>query len=102
MKEFRGLNGKIVYDTDRVTILRENKLDMKFHNSEKVELPVSSVKEIVLELGGLVNGYISILEEGDIKPKSIFEAIKDEKTIAFRMFKNIMAESFANDLRSII
>lgn len=102
MKKFRGINGTLVLNDDVVLILREKGIDGTFHNHTKIEIPYYNIKEVKVILGGLINGYICIVDSNCGPSSNIFQAIKNDNTVIFRVFQNSMAERFANEIRKKI
>lgn len=99
MVKFRGLNGTLILNEDSVLILREKGLDETFHDIQKIEIPFSNIKEIEVVQGGITNGYICIVDSDCCAPSNVFKAMKNDNTVIFRVFKNALAERFAEELR---
>lgn len=100
MDRFRGINGTILLGENSLEILREGSLDRTFHNIKRLEIPYSSIEEIKVVPGSLINGYISIIHRGENGPRGLVSAIRDENSVMFRMFKNMQAERFAQKIRA--
>ena len=94
MKSFAGLNGEVLVEDDYLYLVRKSKIDSVFHKKKKVRLLIRDIDKIIFSKGGLVNGYMVFLKEGEKCPKSIFSALKNENAIIFRMTKNDKAEEF--------
>lgn len=102
MKSFRGINGTLILKDDAVLVLREKGIDGTFHEHTEIEIPYYDIQEIKVSLGGIINGYICIVDTDSNSPSNIFKAMKNDNTVIFRIFKNSAAEKFAKELRSII
>lgn len=102
MHKFRGINGTFILKNDCVVILREKGIDRTFHECVETEISYTDIEDVEIVLGGITNGYICIVDSKRIIPSNIFKAMKNDNTIVFRMFKNELAEKFANELRSRI
>ena len=98
VKSFKGLNGKIVIKEDYVSIVREAMIDSTFHEKGEIKIPYAQIKEIEVVPGGILNGYITIFDGKVSKPLTIFSALKNEKTIIFRMTKNGEAEKIKREI----
>lgn len=99
MIKFRGLNGTLVLNDNSVLILREKGIDGTFHDIPKIEIPFSNITKIEVVQGGLTNGYICIADSECRVPSNVFKAMKNDNTVIFRVFKNALAERFAEELR---
>ncbi len=99
MDMFRGINGTIILSDDIVQIIREKGIDYTFHKEGHIEIPYSEIKEVVFSEGGLINGYISIMEKKSKRPSGIVQAMKDENAVIFRMFKNEQAREIRSEIR---
>lgn len=88
MRSFKGLNGTMVLNDFEVLIKRESTFEQLFHGKGGMEIPYSSVKEVIFVPGTLVNGYISIIQSDGKRPSNIFEAMKSDNTVVFRLTKN--------------
>lgn len=99
MDRFRGLNGTIVLKDDCVQIFREGGIDSTFHQQDKISIPYSEIKDIHYVAGSIVNGYLSIIREGESKPSGIIKAMKDDTSVIFRMFKNSQAERIVREIK---
>lgn len=92
MTSFKGLNGTILLKENSLSIIRESGIDTTFHKKGVIEISYSCIDGVMLELGSLVNGYITIIEKGSTCPSSIFSAMKNDNTVIFRCTKNGQAE----------
>ncbi len=99
MERFRGLNGTIVLKEDSVQILRESRIDSIFHKQDQIIIPYSEIKDIQYVAGSFVNGYLSIIRTGTSRTTGIINAIKDDTTVVFRMFKNGQVEKFVGEIK---
>lgn len=100
MKTFKGLNGTIELTDIDVQISRDNMLGTTFHSEHTIKIPYNNIRDIILVPGGLLNGYICIVEEGCAYPSNVFVAIKDENTVIFRMPKNLQASRLKQAIKS--
>ena len=87
---------------DAVLVLREKWIDDTFHDYSEIEIPYENIEDVEVVPGGVVNGYICIVESDCAAPSNIFKAMKNDNTVIFRMFSNGKAERFADALRSRI
>ena len=102
MNIFRGLNGTICIIDNNIVITRENRIDRTFHNTIRTVIPIERIKKVVVVLGSIVNGHITIVEKGVKEPCGVWNAIHDDNTVVFRLFNNYAAEKFANEVRDLI
>ncbi|MDO4474989.1 MAG: hypothetical protein Q4B75_10125 [Eubacteriales bacterium] len=102
MKKFRGINGTLILKDDSVLVLREKGIDGTFHDVSEIEIPYSTIEDVEIVPGGLINGYICIVNSGINSPSNIFKAMKNDNTVIFRIFKNDQAIKFAEELKSRI
>ena len=99
MKRFTGINGTIIFDDRKVTIIREKKLDRVFHQQGSIDIPLSQIDLVMFSEAGLTNGYIAILEKNNKIPHSVFTAIKHQNAVIFRFPKNQQAQEFARQIK---
>lgn len=99
MKKFRGINGTLIIQDDSVLVLREKGIDGTFHDTAEIEIPYSNIEDIEVVPGGLINGYICIVNSDKNVPSNIFKAMKNDNTVIFRVFKNDQAIKFAEELK---
>ena len=102
MEKFRGINGTLVLKNDAVVVLREKGIDNTFHKCPEIEIPYSNIQDVAVVLGEITNGFICIVDQECTSPSSIFKAMKNDHAVIFRVFKNSLAERFAEELRSRI
>ena len=97
--EFKGLNGTIQAGENSISINRSGAIDVVFHKKGTIIIPYRDIKDVFFTPGSIINGYISI-ECESTAPSSILSAMKDEKTIIFRMFSNSKAERIVQFIKS--
>lgn len=100
MKSFKGLNGTIKLTDSGVEITRDNMLGTTFHGEGTIEIPYDNISEVAVVPGGVLNGYICIVEEGYGCPSNVFAAMKDENTVIFRITKNMRASRIKKSIES--
>ena len=89
----------MILEKTGLVILRESGLDAVFHKQQRLALPYAQINEVHVQMGSLLNGFISIAVQGAICPSNVAQAMRDEYSVVFRCFKNSAAETFARELR---
>lgn len=96
MDIFKGLNGTIVLHEEYVSIIRDSMIDVTFHEAGETKIPYKKIKQVKVVQGGILNGYITLLEDKGVFPLTVFVALKNKNTVIFRMTKNSAAEKMRN------
>ena len=100
MDIFKGLNGTIVLHEEYVSIIRNSMIDVTFHEAGEIKIPYRRIKNVEVVPGGLLNGYITLLEDKSVFPATVFVALKNKNTVIFRVTKNSAAEKMKNMIRT--
>ena len=102
MKTFKGLNGKITADEEKVVLTRSTKLDSVFHEAGTITIPIDQIEKVAFSEGGLTNGFIAFVRKGDKQPHSVFSAMKQDNAVIFRLTKNDVARELAEYVKALI
>ena len=90
-----GLNGVLALEEDCAVSRRQGQLATVFHAPGERRIPYARIQQVVFLPGGLLNGYLCLVEAGAPRPANRMAALKHPNAVMFRFPQNAQAARLA-------